>query len=386
MSTATTRADIARWTDAIALFVAAQHAAGYEPLTVHRRELHLRYFARRVACGPWTLSWEVYRRCLDGFAVSESTRLAYRATLRAFYRWAVKTGRLDDDPTAEPSLRAEQLAASPAWETELTAYKRHMRAIGRAEGTVRVRISQLRRFARERSTMAPYDVDLDDLLEWMGGQRWEPETRHAHAAAFRSFYGWARMTKRTKKNPAAKIPAVRMGQHLARPARGSDYTEARAKANRWERLALQLAAELGLRCAEVSAVHARDIDGSAGSYWLTVKGKGNKQRRVPLSDDLAGAIRARGGGYAFPGQWDGHLSPEYMSKRINRLLPEGVTMHMLRHRFATTAYNVDRDVFTVQRLLGHSSPAVTQRYVAVGDENMRRLVTTVRNITDGRAG
>jgi site-specific recombinase XerD len=53
-------------------------------------------------------------------------------------------------------------------------------------------------------------------------------------------------------------------------------------------------------------------------------------------------------------------------------------MHALRHRFATKAYNIDRDVFTVQQLLGHASPETTQRYVQVSDINMRRLVEAVQ--------
>lgn len=57
--------------------------------------------------------------------------------------------------------------------------------------------------------------------------------------------------------------------------------------------------------------------------------------------------------------------------------PSGVTMHALRHVFATRTYNVNRDVLAVQRLLGHASAANTQRYVQVSDESMRALVEAV---------
>ncbi|WP_292702628.1 tyrosine-type recombinase/integrase, partial [Microbacterium sp. 69-10] len=59
---------------------------------------------------------------------------------------------------------------------------------------------------------------------------------------------------------------------------------------------------------------------------------------------------------------------------VSRLLPPGVTMHALRHAFATRTYNVNRDVFAVQQLLGHSSAATTQRYVQVSDDSLRALV------------
>jgi len=105
---------------------------------------------------------------------------------------------------------------------------------------------------------------------------------------------------------------------------------------------------------------------------------------VPAS--LAAAVRAQGPGYVFPGQvvdrhahtrTEGHLSARYVGKQLAAVLPGDVTMHMLRHRFATKAYNVNRDVFTVQRLLGHASPATTQRYVQVADARMRELVEAV---------
>lgn len=66
-----------------------------------------------------------------------------------------------------------------------------------------------------------------------------------------------------------------------------------------------------------------------------------------------------------------------MGKVVSTLLPSGVTIRALRHRFATQAYSIDRDVFTVQQLLGHACPATTQRYVQVSDSSMRRLVDAV---------
>lgn len=55
-------------------------------------------------------------------------------------------------------------------------------------------------------------------------------------------------------------------------------------------------------------------------------------------------------------------------------LPGDWTMHSLRHSAATRWYQVDRDVFTVQELLGHASPATTRRYVAVPNDALRATV------------
>jgi len=55
----------------------------------------------------------------------------------------------------------------------------------------------------------------------------------------------------------------------------------------------------------------------------------------------------------------------------SELLGEHVTLHMLRHRFATRAYRATRNIRAVQRMLGHSSLAITERYLECDDDEMR---------------
>lgn len=97
---------------------------------------------------------------------------------------------------------------------------------------------------------------------------------------------------------------------------------------------------------------------------------------VPLTDDLAVSIRlATAAGFAFPGRIDGHLSPAHVGKLISRLLPDGASLHGVRHRFATRVYRqTGGDVFVVQQLLGHASPETTQRYVLVDDMRLRAAI------------
>ena len=57
-------------------------------------------------------------------------------------------------------------------------------------------------------------------------------------------------------------------------------------------------------------------------------------------------------------------------------------MHALRHRFATRAYELDHDVFAVQRLLGHARPETTQRYVATTEDRLRSTVDRLAAWTD----
>ena len=73
-----------------------------------------------------------------------------------------------------------------------------------------------------------------------------------------------------------------------------------------------------------------------------------------------------------PGQTGGHLSPGYLGKLVSAALGDGVVPHQLRHAFATRAYAVDRDLLTVQQLLGHAKPETTALYARIPDEARRR--------------
>lgn len=223
----------------------------------------------------------------------------------------------------------------------------------------------------------PWEVTSGDLLAWTGSKVWATETRRSVRASLRGFFAWGVMAGHLDRSPAAELPSIRPSIPRPRPAPDAVYRVALAAAGERERLMLRLAAEAGLRRAEVAQVHARDLVEDLAGWSLVVHGKGQRERLVPLGAGLALALRARvhaTGGYAFPGDDGGHLSPRWVGKLITRLLPEGHTMHALRHRFATRAYAVDRDLLTVQALLGHASPTTTRVYVQVPDDALRRTV------------
>lgn len=375
-----------RWLDALEPFEVAQRAKGAQPATIARRVKHVRRFALDVGVSPWHVTSEDVLGWLENLEVAASTKASMRDSLRAFYRWGHASGKSKTDPTEAVSYRAQRLAVPTQWEQPLTAYERYLYARGAAPTSVRRYLEAMRSFSREHSSREPFDVTVDDLYEWMSGKRWARETRRGMRAILKSFYGWAVDTGRADSDPTAKLPRVKAGDPVARPATDDEYAAALANADERWTLALRLSAELGLRRAEVAGMHTSDIVEQGGVSWLTVHGKGSKLRRIPLPDALALTLRTVEPGYVFPGRIvdrhartarAGHMSPRYMGRRIGELLPPGVTMHALRHRFATRAYNVNRDVFTVQKLLGHASPATTQRYVQVADDRMRALVEAV---------
>lgn len=363
-----------QWADAVEDFAEAMTREGFASSTMDQRVKHVRRLAADAVLGPWEMGRADVTAWLGTAGPTEATRRAHRTSLRGFYRWAFKTGRVFEDPTEAPDQRAQQKPIPEDWIKPLKAYRGHLRAAGRPETTVAVRIAHMRRIAREHRSLGPFELDLDDLIEWLAGKRWANETRRSMRATLRSFYGWAAETGRIDEDPARLLPVVKSTQPRPRPATDEAYQAALSAAGPRESLMLRLSAELGLRRSEVAGIHTSDLTAHAGHWLLTVTGKGNKERTLPLPDGLAARLREMPDGYVFPGDCHGHLSAAYIGKRVSRLLPEGVTMHALRHRFATRAYDIDRDVFTVQKLLGHASPETTQRYVQVTDLTARRLV------------
>lgn len=261
-----------------------------------------------------------------------------------------------------------------AWLPYLDNFATALRAAGAPETTVTTRLNHLRRVARSFGAATPALVDGDRLTQWCGRQDWSIETRRGYRNSLLAFYRWGVASERLTHNPAEKLPHVPAAKPVPKPAPDTVYFTALKKADHRETLMLRLAAECGLRRAEVAQVHTRDLIEDLSGWSLLVHGKGNKDRVVPLPSKIAVELRRLPRGWAFPGDDHGHLSPRWVGKLMTELLPEEWTMHKLRHRFATRAYRGTRNIRAVQELLGHSSVATTQIYTAVENDELRAAV------------
>lgn len=227
---------------------------------------------------------------------------------------------------------------------------------------------------------SPWDVDGEQLVEWFSRQAWRRETRRTHTASHRAFWEWAVRVGHLEESPAAVLPSVKPGTPHPNPLPELPYRAALRAAQPRERLMVRLAGELGLRRGEVAQVHTDDVIRDLVGWSLLVHGKGDRERVLPLPDDLAEVLRSRPRGWVFPGRDRGHLSPRYVGTIVKRLLPEGFTMHTLRHKFGTDAHEVDHDIVVVKELLGHAQLSTTMAYVLV---NRQRLRSTVEAVSGG---
>lgn len=265
-----------------------------------------------------------------------------------------------------------------AWVEAIEEWAVALRAAGRSPASIETRTEHMRRFARQTGAAAPGAVSAGQITAWAGRQEWARETRRSHYASLRAFYSWAVDAQLVDENPAGALPAVKPGPAVPRPATDRTYREALAAADGRGHVILRLAGEAGLRRGEIARVRRRDLIDDLGGVTLVVHGKGDRTRFVPLSPSLGREVMQRigAGDWLLPSPGGGHMTARHVGKLGSRCLPEGVTLHQLRHRFATVVNRETRDLLSVQRLLGHASVATTQRYVAVDDGVLRAAALT----------
>jgi len=212
-------------------------------------------------------------------------------------------------------------------------------------------------------------------------------------AGARSF---ARFLERNGKGKVAALAAIRtpkLPRTLPKPlpasaAKRMTDTELRAGEARepWilarDAAVLALLYGAGLRVSEALGLSAKDF--AAGADAITVTGKGNKTRMVPLLPQVAKLVAeyvalcpfdSGPGAPLFVGSRGGPLSPRIVQLTMAALrgalgLPDSATPHALRHSFATHLLARGGDLRAIQELLGHASLSTTQVYTAVDAERL----------------
>ena len=212
--------------------------------------------------------------------------------------------------------------------------------------------------------------------------------------AIRTFYRWALATHAMDADPSSLLGSPKVVNRLPtvlRPREAAELAEApsgsadlelepleRAVVLR-DRAVLELLYGSGLRVGEVAGLTRAQVDLDRGR--VLVRGKGDKEREVPMSDHAIDALEAylSAGRPTMAGEdrtsmffnrrgkpFSGRDIRAMVEQYAGRLLPgRRVTPHTLRHSFATHLLEGGADIRAVQELLGHASVATTQRYTHV---------------------
>jgi integrase/recombinase XerD len=271
-----------------------------------------------------------------------------------------------------------------------------------------------------RLTLAAYRNDLDDLARFLAARgvavekadaaalheyladaatrALAPRTLARRLSALRQFYRFLLIDGARTDDPTARLDAPRLGRPLPKILSESDVSRLLAAASAWpgdEGVRLRCLVELlyasGLRVSELVtlplAAAQRD------PRVLLVRGKGGKERVVPLSPPSREALaaylevrrsflpRGQPSRWLFASRGDsGHLTRQRCGQLLKELAlaagldPQRLSPHVMRHAFASHLLDGGADLRSVQQMLGHADIATTQIYTHVQSDRLRRLV------------
>ncbi|MDQ1298264.1 MAG: Integrase [Campylobacterota bacterium] len=195
----------------------------------------------------------------------------------------------------------------------------------------------------------------------------KPKTIARKLSAIRSFIKYLRlegMLIHVRADESIKVP-----KSLPKPVSHEHILTALAHAPVMERLAILLLYTMGLRISELSSLRTDNI----GSQWCRVKGKGSKERDIPVLAQVWEAVsdyksKSLCGGFLFEvnGEKLSENSLRYSITKVFKEVGFRVTPHQLRHAYATELLNNDARIADVSELLGHASMATTQIYTKLG--------------------
>ncbi len=290
----------------------------------------------------------------------------------------------------------------------------------------------------EKNTLAAYSRDLADFISYLGGvgrsvssaatgdlraylselakRDLRPATVARRLSAVRQLYRFLYAEGRRKDDPAAVLEGPKrvrglpktltLGEvdRLLRVAAERDPAAPLSVRLRTARLAclVELLYATGLRVSELVALPASAARRDA--RVIIVRGKGNKERLVPLNDAakeataqyLALVTEARGeDGAAAGSKWlfpsfgdSGHLTRQHFARELKALAAAAglhaaqLSPHVLRHAFASHLLHNGADLRVVQTLLGHADISTTQIYTHVLEERLKSLVRDLHPLAD----
>lgn len=240
------------------------------------------------------------------------------------------------------------------------------------------------------------EADLRAYLEALAAAGLSARTAARRLSALRQFHLFLFREKHREDDPTAELDRPRMGRRLPRILSTSEVAaliEAAAGAPPPEGLRDAALVELlygsGLRASEVITLPRAAF--REGTEALLVRGKGGKERLVPLGPRARGAVAAMLAGekagrpgtsrWLFPARGaSGHLTRQTLGNIVKRAAigasidPGRVSPHVLRHAFATHLLEGGADLRALQTMLGHADIATTEIYTHVSEG---RLAATV---------
>lgn len=265
-----------------------------------------------------------------------------------------------------------------------------------------------------QNTLVSYKKDLEDLLLFisetegtedlkkvdkkiirnfivsLSEKKIQKRSINRKLSSLRSFYLYLLKIGEIQVSPLETIPSLKFYAEKQIPISEEEMEnlgeilESESE-NSLEKLIIETLYQTGMRKSELCNILLEQVDFSKSEIF--VKGKGNKQRVVPISENLLKQMREYiairkpnedSGIYFFVRENGKKLSEKFVYSVVNRYLSlitlkKKKSPHILRHSFATHVLNNGAEISKVKKILGHSSLASTQVYTNGNIEQLKRV-------------
>ncbi|KUG24207.1 tyrosine recombinase xerc [hydrocarbon metagenome] len=234
-------------------------------------------------------------------------------------------------------------------------------------------------------------------LSYLYRQKVKKVTVNRKVSSLRAFYKYGLRAGRIQANPAEMIQTLKTEKYMPTFLSVDEMFDLLGAKNENSALGLRNRAMLevfyssGLRLSELAGLDLADIDFS--QKLLKVRGKGRKERIVPIGDPAIKAVREyleKIGEIRKDTKRDVLKRPLFLNSRGERITTRSIARivnevtsksgigrkispHALRHSFATHLLNAGADLRSIQELLGHESLSTTQKYTAVNINRMMEV-------------
>ncbi len=252
-------------------------------------------------------------------------------------------------------------------------------------------LTALADWSAQQADADPVTLEAEQLRSFVASEHrrgLSPKSLQRRLSACRSFYQWLLRHGRIAASPAAALRAPKAPRKLPQVLDADEAARlvevpTDVPLGLRDRALLELFYSSGLRLSELCALRWHDLDLANG--FVTVLGKGGKQRRVPVGSHARNALHAwrseqQGANDAsvFPGRAGGPISQRAVQIRLKQLaqrqgLFKHVHPHMLRHSFASHILESSGDLRGVQELLGHADIATTQIYTHLDFQHLAKV-------------
>jgi integrase/recombinase XerC len=290
----------------------------------------------------------------------------------------------------------------PALRESIAQYLAELERRGASRHTIRNYGSDLEQFATYfeppgEAAPAVEDLDLSLLREWLASlydQRLEGTSVRRKLAAVRALFQFLLIEGAIEKNVAARLRTPKIAQRLPDVMSAEktnnliDGVEEGSKIEKPSKerdLAfLELLYGCGIRVSELVGINLEDIDLREG--WLRVRGKGNKERQVPIGGRAVAAVeryltsrQAKPQERALFLNSSGNRLSDRQVRRLVKLYALMITgdstvhPHSFRHAYATHLLSDGADLRAIQELLGHARLSTTQRYTQVSLDDLKAV-------------